>query len=66
MPSMPYGTDSMGRPRQTTLLERLGGEPVLANIVKGTYRRVVKDQELKHFFRNADMKRITSHHYEFL
>jgi truncated hemoglobin YjbI len=56
----------MGRPRQATLLERLGGEPMLINIIKGWYRRIFKDEELKHFFRNMDMKKITSHQYEFL
>lgn len=57
--------DAMGRNRQT-LLERLGGEPVLANLIKGWYRRIFKDEELKHFFRNVDMKKVTSHQYEFL
>ena len=52
--------------KQHTLLERLGGEPVLANVVKGMYRRIFKDEELKHFFRNVDMRRVTSHSYEFL
>ena len=72
---MSFNTDSMGRPRQT-LLERLGGEPVLANVVKGMYRRIFKDEELKRFFRDAGpyqkekiietVKRVTNHQYEFL
>jgi truncated hemoglobin YjbI len=65
MSSMPLGSDALGRTGQT-LLARLGGEPVLANIIKGLYRSIFEDDELKHFFRNVDMKKVTSHQYEFL
>jgi len=61
------GRDSstLGRPRQT-LLDKMGGDPVLTKIIKGWYLRIFKDEQLKHFFRNVDMKKVTSHQYEFL
>ena len=59
-------TDAMGRTQRQTLLERMGGEPVLTAIIKGWYRRIFKEEELKRFFRNVDMKKVTSHQYELL
>jgi truncated hemoglobin YjbI len=61
-------SDDYGRARNSKqhLLERMGGEPVLGNIIKNWYQRIFEVEDIKHFFRNADMRKIASHQYEFL
>ena len=44
----------------------MGGEPILNGILKGWFRRIFQEEELKRFFRNVDMKKVTSHQYELL
>jgi hemoglobin len=50
----------------TKLFERLGGAPKLAEIVRETYERVLKDPELAPFFANTSMERLHHMQHQFL
>lgn len=71
MSSMSLTTDDYGRSRHHNhrkqfLLEKMGGEAVLGNMIKNWYPRILEDDELLRFYRNADIRKIVSHQYELL
>lgn len=43
---------------ETTLFERIGGEPAVAAMVDDLYRRILADPELQPFFQNQPLERI--------
>ncbi len=48
------------------LLDRLGGPPAVAEVVKEMYARVLADPELAPFFANTSMDRLATMQYQFL
>ncbi len=49
-----------------TLFESLGGAKGVSQVVSELYERVLADEQLEPFFRNADMKRIKRMQTEFI
>jgi hemoglobin len=49
-----------------TLFESLGGAEGVAEVVDEMYQRILADDELAHFFRDADMQRIKRMQTEFI
>lgn len=45
---------------ETTLYERIGGEPAVAAMVEDLYRRILADPELKGYFEGHSLARIQS------
>jgi len=52
--------------QSTTLLERIGGRPMLTVIVRTWFQRIFTVDELRQFFRTVDLKKVTSHQWELL
>lgn len=51
--------------QKPTLYERIGGKPVVKQLVEEFYGRVLADPELKPFFAHASMERLRHMQYEF-
>lgn len=49
-----------------SLINRLGGPPAIAEMVRDMYRRVLADPELAPFFAKTSMERLAHMQYEFL
>lgn len=56
----------MHTPPTLTLYEKLGGQPVVAQIVDDFYQRVLADDTVNHFFANTDMKKQRRHQTAFI
>ena len=51
--------------KQQTLFERVGGEQAIIDLINEFYDRVLADQELKPFFKNASMDKLRRMQREF-
>lgn len=51
---------------ETTLYDRIGGEPAVRAAVDRFYERVLSDPELKGFFTSVSMPRLKAHQFAFL
>ncbi|MEQ9356722.1 MAG: group 1 truncated hemoglobin [Coleofasciculus chthonoplastes F3-SA18-01] len=49
-----------------TLYKKLGGQPVVAQIVDDFYKRVLADDTVNHFFANTDMEKQRRHQTAFV
>ncbi len=56
----------MPTPPTLTLYEKLGGQPVVAQIVDDFYKRVLADDTVNHFFANTDMEKQRRHQTAFV
>lgn len=50
----------------TTLFEKMGGKDAVDLAVDRFYERVLKDERIKHFFKNVDMNKQRGHQKAFL
>lgn len=50
----------------TTLFERVGGAPGIADIVRDMYSRVLSDPELSPFFENVSIDRLRRMQFQFI
>ncbi len=51
---------------ETTLFEKIGGEPAVNMAVDIFYNRILADDRIKHFFANTDMTKQRHHQKRFL
>ena len=51
---------------ETSLYDRLGGEPTIGAVVDKFYDRVLADESVAHYFDDVDMSNQRSHQTEFL
>jgi len=49
-----------------TLYEKIGGQPVVVQIVDDFYKRVLADDTINHFFANTDMEKQRRHQTAFI
>ena len=56
----------MHTPPTLTLYEKIGGQPVVAQIVDDFYKRVLADDTINHFFANTDMEKQRRHQTAFI
>jgi hemoglobin len=56
----------MHTPPTLTLYEKIGGQPVVAQIVDDFYKRVLADDTVNHFFANTDMEKQRRHQTAFI
>ena len=49
-----------------TLYDRLGGEPAVAALLEGLYKRALADPLFTSFFANLDMERLKAHQFAFI
>lgn len=56
----------MHTPPTLTLYEKIGGQPVVAQIVDDFYKRVLADDTVNHFFANTDMEKQRRHQTAFV
>ena len=49
-----------------TLYQKLGGEPAIQAVVDEFYKRVLADNELKHYFAKSDMNQLKRHQTRFI
>ncbi|QRK10204.1 group 1 truncated hemoglobin [Archangium violaceum] len=52
--------------KQSSLYERIGGEPAMAAAVELFYRKVLSDERISHFFEDVDMERQAAKQKAFL
>lgn len=56
----------MDTPPTLSLYEKIGGQPVVAQIVDDFYKRVLADDTVNHFFAHTDMEKQRHHQTAFV